>query len=218
AGFSSGADPQRESELSVATEALGLEEIDGNVYRMSKDQIGCRLLQLKLDQGDPVFVEKICGEAQPYLADMMKDPFGNYLFQKIVDKVDEEGRTDLVNRVADEMVDAGMNLHGTRSVQKVIEVCRNTPCQVELVVNALRAATVTLCLDTNGNHVVQRLLQHLAPADNAFVFEMLADECVAVATHRHGCCVLQRAIDAATVDQSRMLVAQVCKHALDLMQ
>ena len=35
-------------------------------------QIGCRLLQLKLDLGDPVFVEKICGEAQPYLAEMMK--------------------------------------------------------------------------------------------------------------------------------------------------
>lgn len=47
---------------------------------------------------------------------------------------------------------------------------------------------------------------------------MLADSCVPVATHRHGCCVLQRALDAATVDQSRMLVAQVCEHALQLMQ
>ncbi|CAM9281125.1 unnamed protein product, partial [Sphacelaria rigidula] len=214
-----GPDPQRESELSVATENLTLEEIDGNVFRMSKDQIGCRLLQLKLDQGDPVFVNKICGEAQPYLAEMMKDPFGNYLFQKIADKVDEAGRTELVNKqVAGEMVEAGMNLHGTRSVQKVIEVCRNTPSQVALVVAALRDATVTLCLDTNGNHVVQRLLQHLAPSANGFVFEMLAEACVPVATHRHGCCVLQRAMDAATKEQSRMLVAQVCINALQLMQ
>lgn len=59
-----------------------------------------------------------------------QDPFGNYLFQKIADKVDEAGRAELVNKVADEMVDAGMNLHGTRSVQKVIEVCRGTPSQV----------------------------------------------------------------------------------------
>lgn len=47
---------------------------------------------------------------------------------------------------------------------------------------------------------------------------MLAESCVAVAKHRHGCCVLQRAIDAATLDQSQMLVAEVCTHALDLMQ
>ena len=40
------------------------------------------------------------------------------------------------------------------------------------MVNALRDATVTLCLDTNGNHVVQRLLQHLDPSANAFVFEV----------------------------------------------
>ncbi|CAB1107770.1 unnamed protein product [Ectocarpus sp. CCAP 1310/34] len=217
AGFGSGGDPQRETELSVAMENLTLEEIDGNVFRMSKDQVSV-LLQLKLDQGDPVFVSKICGEAQPYLSEMMKDPFGNYLFQKIADKVDEDGRTDLVNQVAGQMVEAGMNLHGTRSVQKIIEVCRGTPSQVAVVVSALKDATVPLCLDTNGNHVVQRLLQHLAPTDNAFVFEMLAEACVPVATHRHGCCVIQRAIDAATVEQSRLLVSQVSKHALQLMQ
>ena len=34
-----GPDPQRESELSVATNNLTLEEIDGNVFRMSKDQV-----------------------------------------------------------------------------------------------------------------------------------------------------------------------------------
>lgn len=47
---------------------------------------------------------------------------------------------------------------------------------------------------------------------------MLAEACVAVATHRHGCCVLQRAIDAATVEQSRLLVSHISKHALQLMQ
>lgn len=34
-----GPDPQRESELSLATENLTLEEIEGNVFRMSKDQV-----------------------------------------------------------------------------------------------------------------------------------------------------------------------------------
>lgn len=48
--------------------------------------------------------------------------------------------------------------------------------------------------------------------------QMLAEACVAVATHRHGCCVLQRAIDAATVEQSRLLVSHVSQHALQLMQ
>lgn len=32
-------DPHRETELSVATDNLSIEEIDGNVFRMSKDQV-----------------------------------------------------------------------------------------------------------------------------------------------------------------------------------
>lgn len=39
-----GPDPQRESELSVVTENLTLEDLEGNVFRMSKDQVrtvGC---------------------------------------------------------------------------------------------------------------------------------------------------------------------------------
>lgn len=47
---------------------------------------------------------------------------------------------------------------------------------------------------------------------------MLAEACVPVATHRHGCCVLQRAMDAAIPEQARMLVTQVCINALQLMQ
>lgn len=47
---------------------------------------------------------------------------------------------------------------------------------------------------------------------------MLAEACVPVATHRHGCCVLQRAMDAATPEQARLLVSKVCLNALLLMQ
>lgn len=39
-----GPDPQRESELTIATDNLSLEEIEGNVFRMSKDQVLNELL------------------------------------------------------------------------------------------------------------------------------------------------------------------------------
>ena len=57
--------------------------------------------------------------------------------------------------------------------KKMLSMASSLMLQVALVVKALKPATVTLCLDTNGNHVVQRLLQHLAPTDNEFVFEVM---------------------------------------------
>jgi hypothetical protein len=41
---------------------------------------------------------------------------------------------------------------------------------------------------------------------------------VQVATHRHGCCVLQRCIDAADEDKRAELIMKVSEHALQLIQ
>ena len=77
----------------------------------------------------------------------MVDAFGNYLFQKLLERVTEAQRLQIVQSVttaaaqsksiisssgprvsapgAAPVVDASLNLHGTRSVQKAIECCNS---------------------------------------------------------------------------------------------
>jgi hypothetical protein len=50
------------------------------------------------------------------------------------------------------------------------------------------------------------------------VYDAARNHCVEIATHRHGCCVLQRCIDFATPTQKTDLVAEVAKNALALSQ
>ena len=50
---------------------------------------------------------------------------------------------------------------------------------------------MALIKDLNGNHVVQRCLQRLGPEDSQFIYDAAGEHCVEVASHRHGCCVLQ---------------------------
>lgn len=45
------------------------------------------------------------------------------------------------------------------------------------------------------------LLQRLGPEDSQFIYDAAAGNCLDIATHRHGCCVLQRCIDYATNPQ-----------------
>ncbi|CAM9795367.1 unnamed protein product [Phaeothamnion confervicola] len=207
----------RVSELVAATAKLTLDSVRGSVHRMSKDQVGCRMLQTKLDEGDPETATAVYDEAKPHLLEMMVDPFGNYLFQKILERVTDEQRTEVALLVADRIVEAGRNLHGTRSVQKIIELAKS-PDQVRPLTVALAAAAAELCMDANGNHVIQRVLQNMGAADNQFVFDALLGGCVKIATHRHGCCVMQRALDAADPAQRVALVHEVAEHALPLMQ
>ncbi|CAM9276980.1 unnamed protein product, partial [Hapterophycus canaliculatus] len=223
----------RESDMAALLEATrpALKDVLGKVYSMSRDQVGCRLLQQKLDEcrdrppegdagGDPSeddAVSAIFMEALPNLSMMMIDPFGNYLFQKLFVKVDDHQRLLAVEAVTDRMPEAAVNLHGTRCVQKVVELCR-TDAQAAVIARSLGPSVVKLSLDPNGNHVVQRALQHMPAPRNDFVLEAITGSLVQVAVHRHGCCVLQRCLDAAGPNLRIKLIDEVARNGLRLMQ
>lgn len=116
-----------------------------------------------------------------------------------------------------QVIEVALNTHGTRAVQKLIETLTSRE-QRALVISALGPGVVSLIKDLNGNHVVQRCLQRLGPDDSQFVYDAAERHCMEIATHRHGCCVLQRCIDFATPKQKTELVQEIAKHALRLSQ
>jgi len=196
-----------------------IEQVIGQVYRTCKDQHGCRFLQKKLEEKDqnPKVVEIIFEEVYDYMVELMTDPFGNYLCQKLIEHCNQQQQLLIVQKVAPHLVTISKNMHGTRAVQKMIE-CLCTPSQVQLVVNSLRSSVVSLIKDLNGNHVIQRCLHELSYSDKQFVYDAVAANCVEVATHRHGCCVMQRCIDSASEEQKLQLVRQISSNVLLLVQ
>jgi len=201
-----------------STQRPYLSDLLGNVRRLSKDQVGCRLLQQSLDEDGTEAATAIFNESLPFLADTMTDPFGNYLFQKVLEKITREERLTLVQTVSPRLVNASLNLHGTRSVQKVVEVCSDDDAQSECIAFALAQAAARLCIDSNGNHVVQRVLQKFSHCHASFVFEAVAVAVGDVARHRHGCCVIQRCLDSPVSPARSNLVGKIVENALDLMQ
>ena len=162
------------------------------------------------------------------------DPFGNYLCQKLLEFCNDDQRTVLINNAAPHMIKIALNQHGTRALQKMIEFI-STPeqarrldapavnlqinrYQIETIKHALSADIVGLIQDLNGNHVIQKCLNHLKPEDADFIFDEVARHCLSVGTHRHGCCVLQRCIDHASGPQKAMLIQSVIANAFALVQ
>ncbi|CAM6028749.1 unnamed protein product [Sphagnum balticum] len=196
-----------------------IEEVEGHIYLIAKDQHGCRFLQKKFDEGGPEDVEKIFREIINHITELMKDPFGNYLVQKLLEVCDENQRMEILRSVTvgGELVRISLNMHGTRAVQKLIETLKSQE-QVAMVIAALADGVVELTKDLNGNHVVQRCLQKLSHEDSQFIFDAAALHCVEIATHRHGCCVMQRCVDFAVDHQRQRLVVEVAANALSLSQ
>ncbi|CAL0334347.1 unnamed protein product [Lupinus luteus] len=148
-----------------------LAEARGCIYLIAKDQYGCRFLQRMFDEGTPDDVEVIFNEIIDHVVELMVNPFGNYLMQKLLDVCSEEQRMQIILMVTGEigqLVRISLNTHGTRVVQKLIETLKTWP-QISLVVSALEPGFLALIKDLNGNHVVQHCLQWLSNEDNKVI-------------------------------------------------
>ena len=98
-----------------------LEDLQGEIPALCKDQHGCRYLQKKLEEGLPEHRDMIFRETFGHFADLMTDPFGNYLCQKLLEYSTDEQRNIICESVAQELVNISLNMHGTRAVQKMID-------------------------------------------------------------------------------------------------
>ncbi|KAL3417660.1 RNA-binding protein (pumilio domain-containing protein) [Phlyctema vagabunda] len=196
---------------------LPLEQLGGEIYALCKDQHGCRYLQKKLEDRVPDQVHMIWLETNQHVIELMTDPFGNYLCQKLLEYCNDEERTVLIENASHDLVRIALNQHGTRALQKMIEFI-STPGQIQTIISALRYRVVELIQDLNGNHVIQKCLNKLSPLDAQFIFDAVGTHCVDVGTHRHGCCVLQRCIDHASGEQKAWLIRQISNNAYILVQ
>mmetsp|Transcript_12995 Transcript_12995/g.30355 ORF Transcript_12995/g.30355 Transcript_12995/m.30355 type:complete len:943 (+) Transcript_12995:416-3244(+) len=211
-----------------------LDALLGQVRKLSRDQVGCRLVQQALDEEGPMAASLILNEGLPFWGEAMVDPFGNYLFQKILEKITAEERVMLVKNVSTRLVNASLNLHGTRSVQKIVELCTideknaRSPTgkndgdaeetAADVLTKALTPAAARLCIDSHGNHVIQRILLKLGHKHSKFVFDAVAESVGDVARHRHGCCVIQRCLDSHPGPARSNLVRRIVDKSLELMQ
>lgn len=187
------------------------------IYTLCKDQHGCRFLQKKLEDRNHEHIQIIFEETNPHVVELMTDPFGNYLCQKLLEFCNDEQRNTLVRNASPAMVSIALNQHGTRALQKMIEYI-STEDQTQMIIQALSGQVVDLIQDLNGNHVIQKCLNHLKPSEAQFIFDAVGEHCVTVGTHRHGCCVLQRCIDHAAGYQKIDLVHRITQNAFSLVQ
>jgi len=198
-------------------------ELEGEILRLSRQQVGCRLLQRLLEtdeEGRGIILEEVFTSMNT----LVIDPFGHHLVLRILDFVKYDDRKRILIQLQEDLVAISLNVHGTRVVQKLLECMENSD-EFELIQKAFEVFVITLAKDVYGMHVVLRCL-HRIPApnpeaegpDNTFIFREITKNIVSVATHKHGCCVVQWCIDYANVEQRKALVNVIVENALELAQ
>jgi len=103
----------------------------------------------------------------------------------------------------------GCSPHGTRVVQKIIEVVSNNKELTNLFISIFQKHFINLMKDVNGNHIIIKFVfTFKEPVDN-FIYEQINDHLIELCLDKHGCCVLQKCIEGASKKQRDFLINNI---------
>ncbi|AGO11717.1 AaceriADL056Wp [[Ashbya] aceris (nom. inval.)] len=188
--------------------SLPIEELD--YLQLATDQYGCRFLQRKLE--NPAESNQVrdlmYSQIKPYLLDLILDPFGNYLIQKLCEYLTLDQKTSMIQDIYTHVFEISINQYGTRSLQKIIDTTE-TEQHIDMIVSGFSQQftsinqVVTLINDLNGNHVIQKCIFKFQPTKFDFIIDAIVekDNIIKISTHKHGCCVLQKLLSVCTLQQ-----------------
>lgn len=193
-----------------------------DIASLCSDQNGCRFLQKKLEEKIPYQTQIIFQEVSKIFVNLMTDPFGNYLCQKLMEYCSASQLIYLALLSSPFLLQVALNSHGTRTLQKMLDFSYSSldeaPTAIVILTQSLQNHVIELIKDLSGNHVIQKCLIVLPPELNQFIFDSISSNVMDVATHRHGCCVIQRCMENASEHQQRQLALAIIEASSILVQ
>jgi len=72
-------------------------------------------------EGSPEIISEIYEKIKSKFVELMNNPFGNYLCQKITEAADKTQLIGIIEAIREDIIEVSCNAHGTRAIQKIIE-------------------------------------------------------------------------------------------------
>jgi hypothetical protein len=108
----------------------------------------------------------------PYIYQLTKDPFGNYVIQKILEYSHLSKRKYLiVSKLEGNFQELALNTYSCRVIQKLLEVADIE--DVRKVFAELKNVIVYTIFDQNGNHVIQKIIERITPEENSVIIDLI---------------------------------------------
>jgi len=182
-----------------------------NSKELSKDQGGCRFLQ-RLLENSPDFSTLLYNRLKSDFIELTNDSFGNYLIQKLIEKLPSNLIDTIIDELSPNMLKIGINPHGTRVLQKLIVIVKPGD-QLDKFIKSLKGCVIFFCNDINGNHIIQKFITTIRSPKNQFIYELIQKNIILIGLNKHGCCALQKCIEFGTEKQRTDMINYSIKHS-----
>ena len=175
------------------------EQIISQTYSLTKDQVGCRFLQKKIEEDTKFALSKIYPIILEHLNEIIVDKFGNYLIQKFFEYLSQDEIYLFMTKIKNDFLKISLNQYGTRVIQKLMDYIKSDTNEsatknYNYFINLLTPYITQLSNDLNGCHIIQKILL-TKNFDNNFCYDYYKEHITEIANDKNGCCFLQKCID-----------------------
>jgi hypothetical protein len=171
-----------------------LSYIAENFGMMGKDQGACRYIQKLLNDNPTESLNALYVPICKNVLQLINDPFGNYLIQKIITLLNDEQLYEILKIISPFFFEICCNTHGTRVLQKLVEHS-NAPKVKGYFFELLKPLITPLLKQLNGTFVVQKFAEVNSKEYGQEINEIIVENSPVLSTHRHGCCVIQKYLE-----------------------
>ena len=102
-------------------------------------------------------------------------------------------RLGILKSIQVKFIEICCNKKGTHTIQKMIDLV-NLPEEEDFIRNALIGNVVRLSKDSQGTHVIQKVLSCFEEQKRAFIFEEVFDDFIELAKNNNGLCVIKKLV------------------------
>ena len=189
-------------------------EIISHAPSFIRDQTGCRLIQKKIDE-NPKISNDIFNSLYYELMSMSTDLFGNYVIQKLLDNISIENLEKFTELISIKFNYIATSTYGTRVIQKLLEILSKENENKESreiydnLFNSLNKmiikSIVQLSSDSNSCHIIIKYVNVIKYPKNCEMFNSVFNNFIPLCKDKHGCCVIQKCIEAGINEQKEKL-------------
>ncbi|KAL0800176.1 hypothetical protein Bca101_055351 [Brassica carinata] len=173
------------------------------ILSRAKDVLESTKIQKVIVEGSRDIVDKIFDELKSHVCELMVDPVGHQVFQKLIEKCTGEQ----INQILDIVIQQPIQFvricgdtHGSRAIQDLMRsLCSSE--QISRFMETICHVALLLTKSTNTNHCL---------------LQVIVQNCYQIALDQHGCCMLQQCIGKSPREIRDPLISGILTNSLSL--
>ncbi|KAK8682716.1 hypothetical protein V6N13_055091 [Hibiscus sabdariffa] len=199
---------------------MNLASSNNNIITMAMSEDGSEFLQILLSSRDSRISNLIFTRVFELILELMTHQFGPYLFQKLVESVDENRLLMIMEKLTipeNHIYHASVHKYGSFSVKKLITALKRSPL-ISYVTNALSNKFEKLMTHPTGRYVIMECLNVLDSRTNDLLYVRAMEGCLELSRHKQGAVSMNACIARIKGPRRDQLLNMICDNVRFLAQ